>query len=208
MPTQKTNRYKFYPFATPTRDLEGQALELHRVLTDDMRKVIDMLQEEIRQVETVAGNETTSDATTARIAAISTQLNALVQSYSNHVHPTDDVSGLETLLAGKSDISHTHPTSDPGYPILYGVTDAESPWSAAPKHVIYAYAISGPITINLPSAALSTRWPIIVKAVNVTYPITIDGFGSETIDGALTLVLGTIYDSVTLFHNNSNWFVT
>lgn len=64
------------------------------------------------------------------------------------------------------------------------------------------------ITINLPTVASSAcdgRIYIIKKDMSSTNDVTIDGFSSETIDGATTYVLSDVLGSVTIASNGTEW---
>lgn len=61
-------------------------------------------------------------------------------------------------------------------------------------------------TVTLPTAADNTHRIITVKKVdNGAGTCTVDGEGSETIDGATTLVLTSQYDGVTIQCDGTNW---
>lgn len=63
-------------------------------------------------------------------------------------------------------------------------------------------------TITLPTAAGITGREYTVKKTDATSnTVTIDGAASETIDGDLTLVLVSQYQSVTLVSDGTNWLV-
>jgi len=61
------------------------------------------------------------------------------------------------------------------------------------------------ITVTLPFAA-SVFTPLYIKNIG-TGVITIDGNGSQTIDGALTYDLTHQWDSITLVSNGTGWFI-
>ena len=61
-------------------------------------------------------------------------------------------------------------------------------------------------TLTLPTAVGNTGKKYDIKNIN-TNSTTIDGDGSETIDGATTQVLGTQYESITIVSDGSNWHV-
>lgn len=65
---------------------------------------------------------------------------------------------------------------------------------------------SGTYTVTLPTAASITGREYIIKNSG-TGVITVDGNASETIDGALTYILGTQYDSLTIISNGANWII-
>jgi hypothetical protein len=61
------------------------------------------------------------------------------------------------------------------------------------------------ITVLLPIAS-SVFTPLYIKNIGVGV-ITIDGNGSQTIDGALTYALTNQWDSITLVSNGTGWFI-
>lgn len=67
---------------------------------------------------------------------------------------------------------------------------------------------SNAITVDLLTAATAgDGYRLDVKIVNATNTVTIDGNGTETIDGGLTLVLSNLYDNVSLVCDGSNWHI-
>ena len=60
-------------------------------------------------------------------------------------------------------------------------------------------------TIVLPTAVGNTAK--LNYKLMVAGTLTLDGAGTETIDGGLTAVLTTQYQSATLYSNNANWLV-
>ncbi len=67
---------------------------------------------------------------------------------------------------------------------------------------------SNAITVNLIAAATAGDGARLdIKIVNATNAVTIDGSGSETIDGATTLALTTLYDNASLVCDGSNWHI-
>lgn len=69
-------------------------------------------------------------------------------------------------------------------------------------------ATSGAFTITLPPAAQIPNRIIHIKKVDAVNNVTVDGNGSETIDGALTETLSTQYEVLTVVSDGSNWFIT
>ena len=63
----------------------------------------------------------------------------------------------------------------------------------------------GAMTITLPAG--STDDQVVVKKLGTTATVTIDGNGTETIDGALTFVLTAQYASITLIWNGTEWSI-
>lgn len=76
----------------------------------------------------------------------------------------------------------------------------------ADNNVALCDCTSNAITINLPAAATGQQYHI--KKIDATAnTVTIDPNGTETIDGSLTKVISTQYDSITVVSDGSNWFI-
>jgi len=73
--------------------------------------------------------------------------------------------------------------------------------------VVLADAPVGVVTINLPAAADNVDRVIIVKVIDATNNVTIDGNGSETIDGATTKTLTTLYEVARMISDGDEWHV-
>ena len=69
-------------------------------------------------------------------------------------------------------------------------------------------ATSATITVTLPTAVANAACFIIKKTDSSTNTVTIDGYSTETIDGATTYVLYDQYNYVELVSNGTNWVVT
>jgi hypothetical protein len=72
--------------------------------------------------------------------------------------------------------------------------------------VLLGDTTSAGFTITLPTAVSNTA-KITIKKIAGSNNLTIDGNGSQTIDGGLTADLVSIYESVTLVSDNSNWHI-
>ena len=74
--------------------------------------------------------------------------------------------------------------------------------------LVLADATGGAFTVTLPAVTNAQRKLYHVKRTNAgVNNVTVDGFGAETIDGALTFVLGAQYDSITVLHNGTAWWI-
>ena len=62
----------------------------------------------------------------------------------------------------------------------------------------------GAVTMTLPPAANVLK-PLMVKAIDLTAAIIIDGNAAETIDGALTYTFAVVDESITLISDGTNW---
>ena len=72
--------------------------------------------------------------------------------------------------------------------------------------VIYTATGSSAYTVTLPTAASIEGKKIHVKRL-ATANITVDGDGSETIDGSATFVLTSQYSSITVISDGTNWII-
>lgn len=69
-------------------------------------------------------------------------------------------------------------------------------------------ATSGAVTVNLPAASSSEGWVVVVKKIaGGGTAVTVDGNGSETIDGSTTKTLSSNWDFVRLVCNGTAWFI-
>jgi len=77
------------------------------------------------------------------------------------------------------------------------------------KDVFSVDASAGVVTITLPTAVDNNgRILTIIKIDSSVNAVTLDGEGTETIDGAETnSVMDAQYDSITLYCNGSEWFI-
>ena len=88
------------------------------------------------------------------------------------------------------------------------VTKTASYLATFEDHVILCDATSSAITITLPVASTVEGLILHIKKTdNSVNAITVDGDGSETIDGGTTAVIDTQYESITIISDNSNWFI-
>jgi len=77
------------------------------------------------------------------------------------------------------------------------------------KDVFTVDASAGAVTIILPTAADNNgRILTIIKIDSSVNAVTLDGEGTETIDGAETnSIMDAQYDSITLYCDGSEWFI-
>jgi hypothetical protein len=79
---------------------------------------------------------------------------------------------------------------------------------AGTDKVILCDATSASFTITLPAVSGNTGISFIIKKTDSTAnTVTIDGSGSETIDGALTQIISTQYQSFTIVCNGTSWSI-
>ena len=78
----------------------------------------------------------------------------------------------------------------------------------ATDRLILGDATGGAFTVTLLTAAGREGWEIMVKKTDASgNAVTIDGAGSETIDGATTVALSSQYSSRRLISDGTNWHV-
>lgn len=67
---------------------------------------------------------------------------------------------------------------------------------------------SGAVTVTLKPAAEAEGKRLTVKKIDSTSnALTVDGDGSETIDGSTTAVITCQYDSICLMSTGTSWFI-
>lgn len=66
---------------------------------------------------------------------------------------------------------------------------------------------SGSVTLTLPAAAYMRGRLVCVKKLVAANTVTVDGSGSETIDGSATLAWTTAYQTYTLLCDGSTWHI-
>lgn len=74
-------------------------------------------------------------------------------------------------------------------------------------YVILCDATSAAFTVTLPLAANGKIEYNIKKIDSTANAVTVDGNGTETIDGALTQVIGVQYNSMMIVSDLSNWYI-
>lgn len=154
--------------------------------------------------------------TSGEIAADHAATQAAMGTY--HVIDTEEVVGagskLVSIKSGGSEKAYVDEDGDyhGGLQATRYVTfpietiTASSDTLDATNHTVLCDATSNAITINLPSAVLFEGAIFRIKKIDSSSNyVTIDGDGSETIDGATTLVITTQYNSVTIQSDGSNW---
>lgn len=89
----------------------------------------------------------------------------------------------------------------------YTVTATKtSAYTAAIDELVRVDPSGGAFTVTLPTASGNTGHAITIKNVtSSTTACTVDGNGSETIDGALTYALSVAYGTVTVVSDGTNW---
>lgn len=92
---------------------------------------------------------------------------------------------------------------------LTTVTNAASPYTVlASDDMILVDTSSGAVTVNLPTAVgIAGKKYIIKKNTTDANAVTVDGSGSETIDGALTQLIVRGYGILEIVSDGTNWAI-
>jgi hypothetical protein len=76
-------------------------------------------------------------------------------------------------------------------------------------YLLVCNAAGGSITLTLPPVALVPGRIYVFKRINSgANTVTVDAYGSETIDGALTHVLSPQWNSITIISDGAAWYIT
>jgi hypothetical protein len=93
---------------------------------------------------------------------------------------------------------------------LNRVTVTDANYTSTSSDYLIAYiSITAGRTVNLPAASSMTNKTLIIKDESGSagpHNITIDGFGSESIDGSATKSISTNFGTMTIYSNGSSWF--
>jgi hypothetical protein len=90
-------------------------------------------------------------------------------------------------------------------PVTHNITTITADYTISDQGVILGDATGGNITVTMLAAQLIKGVQYMIKKIDSSVnTVTIDGNGSETIDGATTLVLSTQYDSAIIISDGTN----
>ena len=129
----------------------------------------------------------------------------------NPVGATDPKSaGDDHLRLIKSVLKSTFPNATEAFyfeAVLSSKTGAYSVVVGNARSLVPCDASGGGFTVTLPAAATAGSGFVVtvIKTDSAATIVTIDGSGSETINGALTQTMIRQYDSMTLWSDGSNW---
>lgn len=110
--------------------------------------------------------------------------------------PAQTVGGIKNITDNKAGISYNA-----------NARTVTNNYTVQPEdHTLLVNATTAAVTITLPAVG-SQRFPFVVvkKIDSSTNTVTIDGAGSNTIDGATTVVLRNRYSSVILHADGTEW---
>jgi hypothetical protein len=92
---------------------------------------------------------------------------------------------------------------------IVSITYANSPYTASNvAQLIKTNSASGAVTVNLPTAIGNGGLTIqVLKTSSDANAVTLDGYGTETINGAYTFAISSQYETVQIVSDNANWAV-
>ena len=138
------------------------------------------------------------------------------------VRPENQVAGDPGSM-GSIDLSDWNATAGDGFQVfgtlpssalpagggnLAQTTKTANYTATSTDYFIFCDATSGAITITLPTAVgIGGKVYAIKKTDASANTVTIDAAGTETIDGALTVVTAVQYASYSIVSNGANWFI-
>jgi len=98
-------------------------------------------------------------------------------------------------------------TGDGAYETLKR-TSKTANYTVVDETLVLVDASSAAVTITLPAAADLVDTPINIKKTDASgNAVTVDGNGSETIDGSTTAVISTQYDCITIVSDGTEWWI-
>ena len=91
---------------------------------------------------------------------------------------------------------------------IQNVTVNSSTNISVSSQVIFVEASAGPIPVNLPQASGVSRKEFHIKKIdNTPNVVTIEPYGSDTIDGELNYTISIPYNSRRVYSDGNNWFI-
>lgn len=105
--------------------------------------------------------------------------------------------------------NHDHGDADDGGLTILAVVSKTTTYTAtASDQVILCSASGGAWSLTLPTAVgITGKTYFIKKTDSSANAVTIDGNGTETIDGATTKAISTQYDAYTIVSDGANWHI-
>jgi len=92
--------------------------------------------------------------------------------------------------------------------ILVSQSEETANFTAGDETVLYADATTGPIKVSLEAAvSRADKWYWIKKIDSSDNKVTIDPYGTETIDGLKTIELTLQYQYVMIHTDGTEWFI-
>lgn len=145
--------------------------------------------------DTLFSVATTGDTTNFSVLTGGTRIH-------NYLFDSNNVSGStnQVLTSTPTGLKWSNGYSVTGVSTTYNITITSG------TIVVLGDTNGGQFTVNLPTAVGNSA-TIIIKKINGTPSLIVDGSGDETIDGSATKTITSVNESVTLISNNTNWFI-
>jgi len=86
------------------------------------------------------------------------------------------------------------------------IVSITAPVTLSTNAIVLADTTKGNITITLPPAEMGLRF-IIKRTYGSVNSLTVDAYGSETIDGSTTKILPNQYDTLYVLSDNNGWWI-
>lgn len=101
----------------------------------------------------------------------------------------------------------TVPAGSGGYSVTTVTIASVSPADTSGEVIILCNYSAGGVLVNLPTAVGNTAKFTIKKIDSSANQVTVDGNGSETIDGDLTQIIQYQWTSIVIVSDGANWFI-
>jgi len=119
----------------------------------------------------------------------------------------DDLSTDSATQAATQQSIKAYITTNSNIIAIETVTAASDTLDTA-NFVVLGDCTSNAITLNLPAVSGNSGLTYFIKKIDSTInAITVDGSGSETIDGATTAVINNQYETIRIVCNGTNWSI-
>lgn len=133
----------------------------------------------------------------------------VVSTFQNLVDTPDSYAGKKGKILAVKDTEDGLEFVSKGDGSVYDIKTVTSDYTVIDSdYTILVNATGGNITITLPSASSLQGSEFNIKKIDSSVNlVTVDGNGSETIDGSTTAIIETQYESITIQSDGSNWYI-
>ena len=124
--------------------------------------------------------------------------------------PTDTVNSTDILFIGQlgSDGQYTgFRATQQNFTKNRVVSKTANYTITAEDDLVICDATAGAMTVTLPTASGIAGVTKTIKKIDAVANVVIEGYSTETIDGALNQTLTTQWDYMTVISNGTNWLI-